>query len=315
MQIQPRLLFQKTDNNNGQGLRGLCHTFEVAMSSKTQIANKTMIDLGEALFADVDTEGTNPANVFNAAWDINLPEALENGPELGWKFATRWFHTQTRTSTSITVFADYSGTVTGTVLATDTGHPYFSGEQVEISSGSVGSYDGIKTITKVNANSYYFTDTFVSTETATAKWTSERYAYRYARPTSTVITQVQVGGLNITDWVREGDFLLTNQEDTSVDINYVLAASDLTITNFPPHFVDVLWRRMSAALAYDLVQNQSLSNDKFQKLEQVYLPRAKGMDAREQFVQESSNSWVTAGHSTGIEGDVPLNPVPTIFKR
>ena len=50
------------------------------MSTKTQIANKAMIDLGEALFTDVDADGTNPADVFNAAWDIVLPEALKVSP-------------------------------------------------------------------------------------------------------------------------------------------------------------------------------------------------------------------------------------------
>ena len=281
------------------------------MSSKTQIANKTMIDLGEALFSDVDTDGTNPANVFNAAWDIALPESLNHGPEEGWKFARRRFHCIQRDSATITAFASASSTTT-TVTAT---HTLLAGDRVTIDGTT--SYDGDYQVVSVSTTvSFVITVAFVADDaTGTAKWTSESFEYRYARPTSTRVTAVKVGGLELTDWVREGNFILTNQEDTEVDMNYIASVDDLTITNFPPHFVDVLWRRLSACLAYDLVQNRALATDKLTALEQIYLPRAIGMDNREQFVQEFSNSWVTAGHSTGIEGDFPLNPVPTIFKR
>jgi hypothetical protein len=281
------------------------------MSTKTQIANKTMIDLGEALFTDVDVDGTNPANVFNAAWDVVLPEALNHGPELGWKFARRRYHGINRDSATITAFASASSTTT-TVTAT---HTLLAGDMVEIAGTT--SYDGTYDVVSVSSTvSFVITKAFVADDaTGTAKWASESFSYRYARPTSTRVTTVKVGGMELSDWIREGDYILTNQEDTEVDMNYIASVDDLTITNFPPHFVDVLWRRMSAALAYDLVQNQSLSNTKLQSLEQVYLPRAIGMDNREQFVQESSNSWVTAGHSTGIEGDFPLSPLPSIYKR
>ena len=281
------------------------------MSTKTQIANKAMIDLGEALFIDVDTDGTNPANVVNAAWDIILPEALNHGPEEGWKFARRRFHGIDRDSATITAFASLSSTTT-TVTAT---HTLIAGDQVEIAGTT--SYDGTYDVISVSTTvSFVITIAFVADDaTGTAKWTSESFAYRYARPTATRITAVKVGGAELSDWVREGDFILTNQEDTEVDMNYIQDASVLTITNFPPHFVDVLWRRLSACLAYDLVQNLQLSNTKLQSLERIYLPRAIGMDNREQFVQESTNSWVTAGHTTGIEGDFQFDPTPTIFKR
>ena len=270
------------------------------MSTKTQIANKAMLDLGEALFVNVDTDGTNPANVVNATWDVILPEALDHGPEKGWKFAQETFDCIARQSSSITVFTDHSGTVAGTVLATDTAHPYISGNTITISDGSVGSYDGDHVLTKVNADSYYFTATFVSTETATAKWTSEKFAFRFAQPKSTRVVDVMVGGRNITDWSRKGEYIVTNMEDTEVDMDYILHADDITIENFPPHFVDVLWRRLSACLAYDLVQNQSLSNAKLTALEQIYLPRAIGLDNRVQFVKESSSAWTDAGRTTSF---------------
>lgn len=270
------------------------------MATKTQIANMTMTRMGEALFTDVDSDGTNPANVFNAIWPIVIGESLNIGPELGWKFARRVSNCVQRQSSSITAFADYSGTVAGTVLATDASHPYISGEKVAISDGSTGSYDGDKVITKVDANSYYFTDTFVSTETATAKWTSDDFAYRFPRPTATRITKVMVGGTSLTDWVREGAYILTNQADTEVDMRYVLDEADTTVSNFPPHFIDVLWRKITVHLAYDLIQNKALGDGWLEEIERIYLPRAIGMDAREQYVQEESNSWVNAGRTTTI---------------
>jgi len=280
------------------------------MSTKTQIANKAMIDLGEALFIDVDADGTNPANVTNAAWDIILPEALNHGPEDGWKFAVRTFHCVPRDSATITAFASASSTTT-TVTAS---HTLIAGDRVTIAGTT--SYDGDYQVVSVSTTvSFVITVAFVADDaTGTAKWTSESFQYRYARPTSTRVTKVKVGGRELSDWVREGDFILTNQEDTEVDISYIQDASVVVITNFPPHFVDVLWRRLSACLAYDLVQNLQLSTTKLTSLERIYLPRAIGMDNREQFVQEFSNSWVSAGHSTGIEGDFQFNPTPTIFK-
>jgi hypothetical protein len=294
----------------GQGLRPLPY-FEVAMSTKTAIANKAMLDLGEALFTDVDADGTNPANVVNAAWDIILPEALNHGPEDGWKFAVRTFSCISRDSATITAFTSASSTTT-TVTAS---HTLIAGDRVEIAGTT--SYDGTFQVVSVSTTvSFVITTDFVADDaTGTAKWTSDSFAYRYARPTSTRVTKVKVAGVELSDWIREGEFILTNQEDTEVDMSYIQDASVVVITNFPPHFVDVLWRRLSACLAYDLVQNQSLSNAKLTTLEQIYIPRAIGMDNREQFVQEFSNSWQTAGHSTGIEGDFPHNPLPTIFKR
>ena len=53
------------------------------MATKTQTANKTMINLGEAIFTDVDADGTTPADEFNALWDSTLEDTLTTGPEEG----------------------------------------------------------------------------------------------------------------------------------------------------------------------------------------------------------------------------------------
>lgn len=281
------------------------------MATKTNIANMAMTRLGEAIFTDVDADGTSPANKINAIYDIVLEQALFEGPEEGWRFARRTFSGIDRESFTITAFASASSTTT-TVTAT---HTLLAGDKVEISGTT--SYDGTYDVVSISTTvSFVITIAFVADDaTGTAKWTSEAFFYRYARPSSTRVTSVQVGGVEITDWVREGSFNLTNQEDTEVDMTYVLPRASVTETNFPMHFVDILWRKLAVHLTYNVVQNAKIQQQLITELEQIYMPRAIGMDNREQYVQESSNSWVTAGHSTGVEGDFQFNPTPTIFKR
>jgi hypothetical protein len=281
------------------------------MATKTNIANMAMTRLGEAVFTDVDTDGTNPANVVNAIWDVILEQSLFYGPELGWKFARRRYHGIDDHNVTVSSIAQNGTDIT---VTTATAHNLLVGDEVELD-GDTG-YDGTYDVTAVGSTTTFdVTATFVATGTGTAHWRSQEYNYRYRIPTVTRVTAVQVGGMDITDWVREGSYILTNQEDSEIDITYVLAPANVTVTNFPMHFVEVLWRRLASHLAYDLVQNRVLQQQIITEMEQIYLPRAIGEDNREQYVQESSNSWVTAGRSTGIEGDVPLNPVPTIFRR
>jgi hypothetical protein len=256
-----------------------------------------MLKVGEAIFDNVDTDGTATADKFNAIYTISLEDILDSGPEKGWKFASQIFNCISRDSSSITVFADYSGTVTGTVLVTDTGHPYVSGDVITISDGSVGSYDGDQVVTVVDANSYHFTATFVSTETATANWTSQEFIYRYKRPTSIRVTRTSVGGIELTDWNRKGDYILTNLEGTEVDMDYIAAVAGLSVSNFPPHFINAFRMKLASDLAYDLVQNTALGERLLLEYLDVWLPNAIGMDNREIYVQESSNSWIAAGHT------------------
>lgn len=258
--------------------------------TKTKIANKTMIDLGEALFDDVDTDGTTPADVFNAAWDIILTEMLNSGPEKGWKFAVRKYHGIDRDSVDITALAQASSTTT-TVTGT---HTLLAGDMVTLDDTNIDdTYDVNSVSTTV---SFVVTAVFTADDTGTAYWTSEEFAYRFARPTSTRIVKVSVGGTEITDWIRQGEFILTNQESSEVDMDYIQHADNVTIANFPPHFVDVMWRRLSAALAFQLVQNRQLAEDKLTALERIYLPRAIGMDNREIYEKEFDNSWQETGH-------------------
>ena len=273
------------------------------MSTQLQIYNMTIANMGEELLTAVaaDATGTDPNTLLNVFWDGGeVDTILEMGPEEGWRFARRTFNCMGVDSSSITAFADYSGTVAGTVLATDALHPYISGDAINIKDGSVGSYDATQVITVVDANSYYFTATFVSTETATAQWTSEKFGYRFPEPTSVRVTAVSVGGVELTDWEKEGAYILTNQQSTEVDMNYILPLASLTVTNFPAHFVSVLWRYLRVLLAYNFIQNKSMGDQWLQELETIYIPRAIGADNRHQYVKEENLGWVEVGRVVSV---------------
>ena len=149
--------------------------------------------------------------------------------------------------------------------------------------------------------SFVISATFVADDaTGTAKWTSEEFANRFARPTSIRVTETSVGGVELTDWEREGSFILTNQEDTEVDMKYIAAVAALTVTNFPPHFVNAFRLKLASDLAYDLVQNSALGERLLQEYELIVLPRSIGLDNRETFVQEKSSAWADVGHTRTV---------------
>ncbi len=263
-------------------------------TSKTSIANWAMLKVGEAIFTNVDTDGTATADKVNAIWDLSLEDILDSGPEKGWRFANRTFHGIDRDEIAVTALAQASSTTT-TVTGT---HALIAGDRVTLGTdlNLAGTYDVNSISTTV---SFVITATFTATDTGTAYWTSGEFAYRFARPTCTRITSVKVGGVEITDWLRKGSWILTNLEDTEVDMDYIYghAAATLDIANFPAHFVNALRMKLASDLAYDLVQNSALGDRLLQEYEAITLPRAIGMDNREIYVREVSHSWRDAGHT------------------
>ncbi|MHC4605246.1 MAG: phage tail protein, partial [Planctomycetota bacterium] len=75
----------------------------------------------------------------------------------------------TGTATNITAFADYSGTVAGTVKVTSASHGLITGDMT-LQAGTT-SYNGDFSVTKIDANNYYITDTWVANDaTGTTAW-------------------------------------------------------------------------------------------------------------------------------------------------
>ncbi|HEB26931.1 MAG TPA: hypothetical protein ENI05_04010 [Porticoccus sp.] len=266
------------------------------MSSKTDIANLVAIRIGEAIVDDIAADNVAFTNEFNAVWSPIVEETLGIGPEKGWKF-TQWDVSEVdRDSATITAFTLATATTT-TVTAT---HALLAGDQVIITGTT--NYDGQYLVESISTTvSFVITATFVADDaTGTAKWTSDKFAYRYAKPTSTRVTDVCVGGLPITDWIVKRTWVLTNMESDTVAMSYILALSDLAVTDFPTYFIQVLWRKMAIHVLYTRTQNKGLQDRLTEEIEEVYLPRAMATDAKEQYVQEESDAWTAAGHTTTL---------------
>jgi len=69
------------------------------------------------------------------------------------------------TGKAISAFSDYGGTVAGTVKATSTGHGLSAGTTSNIAIANTEYYDGVYTVTYIDANNFYFTATWVATST------------------------------------------------------------------------------------------------------------------------------------------------------
>ena len=260
-------------------------------ATSTAICNLSLTRMGEDLVDDItDANGTVLEQKCNLLYTQALEETTSAGPELGWKFAKRRKRLD-RESMTITAFALLTST-TVTVTAT---HTLLAGDLVDIEGTT--SYDGqYEVLTITSTTSFSITATFVADDaTGTAKWTSEDKAYRFAIPSDSLrVTSVKVGGIEITDWLEEGVFILTNQTDTDTDIHYVRSVT--TTTLFPPHFTRVLVLTLAIELSYNLTQDLNMVKILEQELEFKAMPKAIAIDERGKHVQESSTSWVDAGN-------------------
>jgi len=259
-------------------------------TDSTAICNMSLSRMGQDLIDGIT--GTDAlSEKCSLLYSQALEELLSEGPELGWKFARRRYHSVADNAVDITAFAQATATTT-TVTAT---HTFVAGDKVEISDTT--SYDGTYTILSVSTTvSFVITATYVADDaTGTARWTSEEYEYRYAIPTSLRIVSVQVGGLELTDWVREGSYLLTNQESDEIDITYVQSVT--TTTLFPPHFTRVLVLMLAIKLHYNLTQDLKAIQLLEYDLDKAR-SKAFALDEREKYVKEYSTAWVDAGHTT-----------------
>lgn len=100
------------------------------------------------------------------------------------------------TTGSISAFADYSGTVAGTVLVTSANHGLTNYSAVTITGTT--NYNGTFAATIVNSSTFYITDTWVSND-ATGTWTVPSGALK-VYPAST--TSVEFG-INFTTTVKD----------------------------------------------------------------------------------------------------------------
>ena len=261
-------------------------------TDKLQIYNLALSRLGDDRLASI-TEDSDNRRKLDAIYDQILEELTSVGPEKGWKFASITTAVDVD-STAITAFADYSGTVSGTVSASAVGHGLVSGERGNISDTV---YDNDHVITRIDDDTFYFTATFTATDTGTVKWISFRHMYRFPVPSILRLVSVQTGGAELRDWIRDGQFVLTSLEDTCVDMGYVQSIT--TTTKFPPYFTKVLYLSLAMEMSYSIVQSATFQERLINEIERIQLPKAISRDEQEQFVQEESHSWEDAGR-TGV---------------
>jgi hypothetical protein len=194
------------------------------MASQTDICNLALIKIGQKTISSIDAD-TPTATKLKAVYDQILDEALTQGPERGWKFAT------TRETVSV---------------------------------------DGTTP--------------------------DSEFDYRYKLPNGFLrAVKVHEDGSDYTDWIREGEYLLTNGVDDEINLTYVQRVT--TTGLFPPHFVKVLYTMLAYELAFNIVQNSKLAGDLLQELHFKVLPKAIALDERDQYVEEGNNNWVDIGRS------------------
>ncbi len=261
-------------------------------SSETAIANLALQRMGQALIDDINGTTVNESKVNNI-FDQARDELLENGPENGWRFSRRTYHGIDREEFTITALADLVTGETTTVTAT---HTLVAGDMVTLSDTNIdGTYDVNSVSTTV---SFAIDAVFTATDTGTANWTSERYAYRYAIPTSSTVLAVKVGGIELTDWIKEGGYILTNLESDTVDMDIVSSLTS-TVTSWPAHFVRVLVLKLAIALHYSMTQDLKAIQLLAIELD-LAMPKAIAMDERQKYVQESSQSWQEVGNTQEV---------------
>jgi len=257
-------------------------------TTETAIANLALIGMGQLTIASIDS-GTDTLSIkCNALFDQCRDELLISGPEKGWKFAKRTYHGIDVDSCTITHFTFASSTTT-TVTAT---HAFAAGDTVTISGTT--NYDGTYDVVSVSTTkSFVITKAYVADDaTGTAQWTSDEYAYRYAIPASKKVISVLSGGIELSDWTRQGNWILTNEESSEVDMVIIQAITDVTL--FPDWFVKVLVLDLQIALVYNITQDLK-AIQLFEMKRELAMAKAMAMDESQKYVQESSTAWIDAG--------------------
>ena len=260
-------------------------------ATETAVVNLSLMKMGQAVISSIS--GADIISVkCNTVFAQCRDELLISGPKKGWKFARTTYHGIDVNSYAITAFASASATTT-TVTAT---HGLVAGDMVTID--GTANYDGDYNVVSVSTTvSFVITKVFVATETGAAYWTSENYLYRYAVPACKGVKSVTVGGVELTDWVREGNWIYTNKEADEVDMTYIKAITDVTL--FPDWFVKVLALKLAIELSYNLTQDLKAIQLFGQELD-LAMDKAIAMDETEKYVKESSSSWQTAGRTTEV---------------
>lgn len=261
-------------------------------TDKLEIYNLVLTGLGEDRLATI-TDDVEPRRKLDAIYDNVLVQLTVDGPEKGWKFTKVKNVNVNIESFTITAFADYSGTVADTVLVTTSAaNTLVSGNIVLIDDTT--NYDNEYEVTVVDTTNFYITATWVADDaTGTVYWTTQDDYYRFSIPSASKrVTWAGVSGIELTDWEEQDGYILTAQEGTSVDLDYVKSVT--TTTLFPEYFTKLLNLTLQAELVYSLSKSRAFIEALELKREKA-MTKAIALDEQKKYVQEESTEWVDAG--------------------
>jgi len=100
---------------------------------------------------------------------------------------------------TITSFADYSGTVAGTVKARVVSHTFLTGDSVVISDTT--NYNGTFTVTRIDNIYFYFTETYAGSETGIATETDDEIEYSPLDGLPAVKVVIRSGGNSVQTFI------------------------------------------------------------------------------------------------------------------
>ena len=257
-----------------------------------EIYNLALVKLGAKRLATV-TDNTEPRRKLDAVYDNILAQKLEKGPRYGWKFTKEPNVNINIEESTVTAFADYSGTVAGTVkVTTSAAHNLVSGNTAAIEDTT--SYDNEYEVTYIDSTNFYVTATWVADDaTGTVYWTTEDNFYRFAIPSvAKKVLTAKVSGIELPDWEEQGGYILTALEGESIDIDYIKSVTDTTA--FPEYFTRILY----LSLAVEIAAGLGVSVAQVERIqEELYRANldAIALDEHKKYVKESSTEWVDAG--------------------
>ena len=154
---------------------------------------------------------------------------------------------------AITAYADYSGTVAGTVLATDEGHGLSTDDIITIRGTT--NYNGVFQVTVVSADTFYFVDTWVSDDGA-SDWDQPGHVKYTGASTEifSVVGQISVAPSAACSLIWRLYVNDTPQNKSTVERKY--AINDLTTTStsclISLSVGDILWLSVQSDSTNDI---------------------------------------------------------------
>lgn len=127
--------------------------------------NEHEVSKSDTYYAELYWNNNGNATVIETANTPIMVRQATTGVLQGWTF-------NAGSTGAVTAYADYSGTVAGTVLATSAGHGLATGDIVSIRGTT--NYNGVFQVTVVSVDTFYFTDTWVD-DNGASDWDEGSY--------------------------------------------------------------------------------------------------------------------------------------------